>query len=173
MNITLRRMTPADSGETVDWISRQYGFDRNEVAWWVDNLHFNWPLSVKAVDGQGHTVGLLNISDYRIEEETEAIVSEQPELLRRLNALRYTAVFSFIVAEPYRHTPLNHLMIMDIWDELQQNYDFLFVPVMHHLKTHQYWQRRGAVEFFRDKMSIYYLIPLQNNKLLYSLLTQN
>lgn len=44
---------------------------------------------------------------------------------------------------------------------------------MRHLKTHQYWKQRGAVEFFRDKMSIYYLIPLQNNKLLYSLLAQN
>ena len=173
MSYTLHRMTAADAPLTIDWMVKQYGFDRADVEEWVHNLHFNWPLSVKAVDGQGHTVGLLNISDYRIEEETEAIVSEQPELLRRLNALRYTAVFSFIVAEPYRHTPLNHLMIMDIWDELQQNYDFLFVPVMHHLKTHQYWKRRGAVEFFRDKMSIYYLIPLQNNKLLYSLLAQN
>lgn len=173
MNITLCRMTPADRGETIDWITRQYGFDRNEVASWVDNLHFNWPLSVKAVDEQGRTVGLLNMSDYRIEEETEAILSEQPELLRRLDALRYTAVFSFIVAEPYRHTPLNHRMIMEIWDELEQDYDFLFVPVMHRLTTHQYWQRRGAVEFFRDSMSIYYLIPLRGKALLRSLLPQN
>ena len=62
---------------------------------------------------------------------------------------------------------------MDIWDELEHRYDFLFVPVMHHLKTHQYWKRRGAVEFFRDKMSIYYLIPLRNSTRLHSLLPQN
>ena len=173
MNITLCRMTPADSGETIEWITRQYGFDRNEVTWWVENLHFNWPLSVKAIDEQGRTIGLLNMSDYRIEEETEAIVNEKPELLRRLNALRYTAVFSFIVAPQYRHTTLNHRMIMDIWDELEQHYDFVFVPVMHSLKTHQYWKRRGAVEFFRDKMSIYYLIPLKSEALLYDLLPQN
>ena len=173
MNITLRRMTPADSGETIEWITHQYCFNRDEVASWVEHLHFNWPLSVRAVDENGKTVGLLNMSDYRIEDETSAIADEQPDLLRRLNAMRYTAVFSFIVAEPYRHTPLNHRMIMDIWDELEQCYDFLFVPVMHHLKTHQYWKRRGAVEFFRDKTSIYYLIPLRNSTLLHSLLPQN
>ena len=139
MNITLHRMTPADSGETIEWITRQYCFNRDEVASWVEKLHFNWPLSVKAVDENGKTVGLLNMSDYRIEEETSVIADEQPDLLQRLNAMRYTAVFSFIVAEPYRHTPLNHRMIMDIWDELEHRYDFLFVPVMHHLKTHQYW----------------------------------
>ena len=44
---------------------------------------------------------------------------------------------------------------------------------MHHLKTHQYWKRRGAIEFFRDKMSIYYLIPLHSNKLPDNLLAQN
>lgn len=162
MNITLRRMTPADSRETIEWITRQYGLDRNEVAWWVENLHFNWPLSVKATDGNGTTIGLLNMSDYRIEEETEAIISEQPELLQKLNALRYTAVFSFIVAEPYRHTPLNQQMIMEIWEELKANYDFVFVPVMHRLKTHQYWKRRGAIEFFRDQQSVYYIIPLSS-----------
>lgn len=155
-------MTSADSRETIEWITRQYGFDRNEVAWWVENLHFNWSLSVKATDGNGTTIGLLNMSDYRIEEETEAIISEQPELLQKLNALRYTAVFSFIVAEPYRHTPLNQQMIMEIWEELKANYDFVFVPVMHRLKTHQYWKRRGAIEFFRDQQSVYYIIPLNS-----------
>ncbi|MBQ6204595.1 MAG: hypothetical protein IJK46_10960 [Prevotella sp.] len=28
---------------------RQYGFDRAEVESWVQDLHFNWPLSVKAL----------------------------------------------------------------------------------------------------------------------------
>jgi hypothetical protein len=166
-------MTPADAPTTVAWMTRQYGFDPKEVEEWVAHLHFNWSMSVKALDAAGEVIGLLNMSDYRIEEETEAILSEQPELLRRLDALRYTAVFSFIVAEPYRHTPLNHRMIMEIWHELEQDYDFLFVPVMHRLTTHQYWQRRGAVEFFRDSMSIYYLIPLRGKALLRSLLPQN
>lgn len=165
-------MTPADRDETIEWITRQYSFDRNEVTWWVDHLHFNWPMSVKAIDVNGQTVGLLNMSDYRINEETEAIVREKPAMLKQLNSLKYIAVFSFIVAESYRHTPLNHQMIMEIWNELEQHYDFVFVPVMHSLKTHQYWKRRGAVEFFRDKMSVYYLIPLRSNTLLRSLLPQ-
>jgi hypothetical protein len=33
---------------------------------------------------------------------------------------------------------------------------------MHHLKTHSYWQRWGAVEFFRDAMSVYYMLPLSS-----------
>ena len=99
------------------------------------------------------------MSDYRIEEETEVILAEQPERLARLNALKYIAVFSFIVAEPYRGTRLNYDMIMHLWPDLQA-YDFVFIPVMHHLKTHSYWKRWGAVEFFRDKMSVYYLLPL-------------
>ena len=159
MNYTLQRMTTSDAPETVAWMTRQYGFDAAEVERWVKHLRFNWPMSVKAVDADGKTCGLLNMSDYRIEEETEAIFAEQPERLARLNALKYIAVFSFIVAEPYRGTRLNYDMIMHLWPDLQA-YDFVFIPVMHHLKTHSYWKRWGAVEFFRDKMSVYYLLPL-------------
>ena len=157
----LVRCTPSDSEETIDWITRQYGFDRGEVASWVRNLHFNWPMSVKAVDMDGRTVGLLNMSDYRVEEETEQILQDQPELVTALGRLRSIAVFSFIVAEEYRHTRLNYQMLMEIWPDLQ-SYDFIFVPVMHRLQTHRYWQRWGARAFYRDTQSVYYLIPLSD-----------
>lgn len=161
MNYRLQRMTSADAPLTVQWMVRQYGFSPAEVEDWVANLHFNWPMSVKAVDAEGEPIGLLNMSDYRIEEETQLIVSEQPQLLARLNALRYIAVFSFIVAEPYRGTRLNYDMLINLKPDLQA-YDFVFIPVMHHLKTHTYWQRWGAVEFFRDAMSVYYMLPLSS-----------
>lgn len=153
-------MTPADAPLTVDWLVRQYGFQRQEVEWWVRDLHFNWPLSVKAM-ADGRVVGLLNMSDYRIEEETEQIVREQPDLLRQLNAQRYTAVFSFIVAPEYRGTRLNYDMLMSIMPELKERYDFVFIPVLHRLKTHQYWQRWGAREFYRDADCVYYMLPLR------------
>ena len=159
MNYTLQRMAATDATETVEWMTRQYGFDAAEVRDWVAHLHFNWPMSVKAVDETGATVGLLNMSDYRIEEETAFMTRENPGLLARLNALHYIAVFSFIVAEPFRGTRLNYDMVMSLWDDLQA-YDFVFIPVMHHLKTHSYWKRWGAVEFFRDEMSVYYMLPL-------------
>lgn len=159
MNYTLQRMAATDATETVEWMTRQYGFDAAEVRDWVAHLHFNWPMSVKAVDETGATVGLLNMSDYRIEEETAVMTRENPGLLARLNALHYIAVFSFIVAEPFRGTRLNYDMVMSLWDDLQA-YDFVFIPVMHHLKTHSYWKRWGAVEFFRDEMSVYYMLPL-------------
>jgi len=161
VNYALQRMTPSDAPLTVQWMVRQYGFDPLEVEDWVAHLHFNWPMSVKAVDASGNVIGLLNMSDYRIEEETLEIVSHQPQLLSCLNALQYIAVFSFIVAEPYRGTRLNYDMLMSLWPDLQA-YDFLFIPVMHHLKTHSYWQRWGAVEFFRDAMSVYYMLPLSS-----------
>lgn len=161
MNYRLQRMTSADAPLTVQWMVRQYGFSPAEVEDWVANLHFNWPMSVKAVDAEGEPIGLLNMSDYRIEEETQLIVSEQPQLLARLNALRYIAVFSFIVADPYRGTRLNYDMLINLKPDLQA-YDFVFIPVMHHLKTHTYWQRWGAVEFFRDAMSVYYMLPLSS-----------
>ena len=159
MNYSLKRMTDRDAAETVAWMTRQYGFDRAEVEEWVEHLHFNWGMSVKAVDADGGTIGLLNMSDYRIEEETRQMADEQPALLARLNGMRYIAVFSFIVAEPYRGSRLNYDMVMHIWHDLQA-YDFVFIPVMHHLKTHSYWQRWGAVEFYRDAMSVYYMLPL-------------
>lgn len=159
MKYTLQRMAATDATETVEWMTRQYGFDAAEVRDWVAHLHFNWPMSVKAVDETGATVGLLNMSDYRIEEETAVMTRENPGLLARLNALHYIAVFSFIVAEPFRGTRLNYDMVMSLWDDLQA-YDFVFIPVMHHLKTHSYWKRWGAVEFFRDEMSVYYMLPL-------------
>lgn len=156
---TLQRMSPDDAQLTVAWMTRQYGFDPKEVEEWVKHLHFNWAKSVKAMDVEGEVIGLLNMSDYHVEEETDAIRSEQPELLARLNTLRYIAVFSFIVAEPYRGTRLNYDMMMSLWPDLQE-YDFVFIPVMHRLKTHNYWKRWGAVEFFRDAMSVYYMLPL-------------
>ena len=159
MNYTLQRMAATDATETVEWMTRQYGFDAAEVRDWVAHLHFNWPMSVKALDAAGEVIGLLNMSDYRIEEETSRMADEQPELLARLNGLRYIAVFSFIVAEAYRGTRLNYDMIMSLWPDLQQC-DFVFIPVMHHLKTHSYWKRWGAVEFYRDEMSVYYMLPI-------------
>jgi hypothetical protein len=153
-------MTEADAPLTVDWMTRQYGFDRNEVESWVRDLHFNWPLSVKAVDDKGCVIGLLNMSDYRIEEETAQIVKDAPELLARLNNLRYTAVFSFIVREDYRGTRLNYDMLMEIIPELKADYDFIFIPVLHRLKTHSYWLRWGAREFYRDADCVYYLLKM-------------
>ena len=160
MSYTLYRMTPADVPITVEWITRQYGFDRDEVEGWVRDLHFNWPLSVKAVDDKGDVIGLLNMSDYRIEEETAQIQKDNPDLLARLNSQHYTAVFSFIVREDYRGTRLNHDMLMEIMPELKANYDFIFIPVLHYLETHGYWQRWGAREFYRDTDCVYYLLPI-------------
>lgn len=157
----LVRCTETDAAETVEWITRTYHFDPDEVAAWVRDLHFNWPLSVKALDADGATIGLLNMSDYRIEQETPTILTAAPSLWRQLDAMRYTAVFSFIVSEPYRHTILNHAMISSIYDVLCQ-YDFLYVPVMHRLLTHRYWKRRGAVEFYRDDETVHYLIPFSD-----------
>ena len=153
-------MTPADAPLTVDWITRQYGFDQGEVERWVMDLHFNWPLSVKAVDDNGNVIGLLNMSDYCIEEETLQIQKDNPELLAKLNSQRYTAVFSFIVREDYRGTNLNYDMMMEIMPELKTNYDFIFIPVLHRLKTHAYWQRWGASEFYRDTDCVYYMLPI-------------
>ena len=160
MSYTLHRMTQTDAPLTVDWITRQYGFDRDEVENWVRYLHFNWPISVKAVDSNGDVIGLLNMSDYRIEDETAQIRKDNPELLATLNRMRYTAVFSFIVREDYRGTRLNYDMLMSVMPELKERYDFIFIPVMHRLKTHAYWQRWGAREFYRDSESIYYKLNL-------------
>ena len=164
MSYTLQRMTEADAPLTVDWMVRQYGFERAEVEDWVQNLHFNWPLSIKALDESGNVIGLLNMSDYRIEEETPQILKDAPELLKTLNAQRYIAVFSFIVAEKYRGSRLNYDMLMSIMPELKANYDFIFVPVLHSLKTHQYWQRWGAKEFYRDADCVYYKLKINNIK---------
>ena len=162
MPYTLQRMTPADASLTVDWMVREYGFDRVEVETWVRDLHFNWSLSVKAVDEAGRVIGLLNMSDYRIEEETEQILTDAPELLASLNAQRYTAVFSFIVAEEYRGTRLNYDMLMSVMPQLKAGFDFIFIPVMHRLKTHAYWQRWGATEFYRDSECVYYLLSKEH-----------
>ena len=158
----LERMTAADAPLTIDWMVRQYGFNRTDVEQWVRTLHFNWPLSVKAIDADGQVVGLLNMSDYRIQDEVPQIVTDAPDLLTTLNARRYTAVFSFIVAEQYRGSRLNYNMLLSVLPELKARYDFLFIPVLHRLKTHQYWQRWGATEFYRDAECVCYKLELQD-----------
>lgn len=147
-----------DKEETCTWMCRQYGFEQTLTMQWLNQLHINWPLSVRAVDEESRTIGFLTMSDYRIEEETEEMQQAQPQLLAALNAFRYTAVFSFIVAPERKGSKLNYDMLMNIMAEIQQ-YDFIFVPVMHHLKTHAYWKRWGALCFFQDAESKYYLIP--------------
>ena len=160
MSYILQRMTEDDASLTVDWMVRQYGFNRAEVEDWVQNLHFNWPLSVKALDENGDVIGLLNMSDYRIEEETPQILKDKPELIKSLNTRRYIAVFSFIVAEKYRGTRLNYDMLMSIMPELKTKFDFIFIPVLHRLKTHQYWQRWGAREFYHDEDCVCYKLDI-------------
>jgi hypothetical protein len=117
-------------------------------------------LSVKAIDENGHVIGLLNMSDYRIEEETPQILKDKPELIKSLNAQRYIAVFSFIVAEEYRGTRLNYDMLMSIMPELKTQFDFIFIPVLYRLKTHQYWQRWGAKEFYHDEDCVCYKLDI-------------
>ena len=160
MSYILQRMTEDDAPLTIDWMVRQYGFDRAEVESWVQDLHFNWPLSVKALDKNGHVIGLLNMSDYRIEEETPQILTDKPKLINSLNAQRYIAVFSFIVAEEYRGTRLNYDMLMSIMPELKTKFDIIFIPVLHHLNTHQSWQRWGAKEFYRDEDCVDYKLDI-------------
>ena len=160
MPYILQRMTEDDAPLTARWMVRQYGFDHEEVESWLKDLHFNWALSVKALDENGHVIGLLNMSDYRIEEETPQILKDEPELIKSLNAQRYIAVFSFIVAEKYRGTRLNYDMLMSIMPELKTQYDFIFIPVLHRLKTHQYWQRWGAKEFYRDEDCVDYKLDI-------------
>ncbi len=160
MSYILQRMTEDDASLTVDWMVRQYGFDRAEVESWVQDLHFNWALSVKALDENGHVIGLLNMSDYRIEEETPQILKDKPELIKSLNAQRYIAVFSFIVAEKYRGTRLNYDMLMSIMPKLKTKFDFIFIPVLHRLKTHQYWQRWGAKKFYHDEDCVCYKLDI-------------
>lgn len=146
-----------DKEDTCLWMCRQYGFEWDTTMGWLTNLHINWPLSVRAVC-EDKTVGYLTMSNYRIEEESEDIAARQPQLLEALNQYRYVSVFSFIVNEEYRGTKLNYDMINNIMDELK-SYDFLFIPVMHHLKTHTYWRRWGALFFYQDAVSKYYLLP--------------
>ena len=160
MSYILQRMTEDDTSLTVEWMVRQYGFDRAEVESWVQDLHFKRPLRVKALDENGHVIGLLNMSDYRIEEETPQILIDKPELIKSLNAQRYIAVFSFIVAEKYRGTRLNYDMLKSIMPELKAKFDFIFIPVLHRLKTHQYWQRWGAKEFYRDEDCVCYKLDI-------------
>lgn len=146
-----------DKKETCEWMCRQYGFDWDTTWDWLTNLHINWPLTVKALDQDERTIGLLTMSDYRIEEETPQMAQDKPALLERLNQFSYAAVFSFIVAPDRKGTRLNYDMLQCIMPQLKQ-YDFIFVPVLHHLKTHEYWKRWGATLFYEDADSKYYLI---------------
>jgi hypothetical protein len=79
-----------------------------------------------------------------------------------LNKLNYISFFSFIVAPEYRGTKLNYDMIMSLEEDLKK-YDFIFVPVQHQLKTHDYWKRWGGIKFYEDEESKFYAIP-KNDK---------
>ena len=44
--------------------------------------------------------------------------------------------------------------------KMSRFYDFIFIPVLHRLKTHTYWQRWGATEFYRDSDCVYYQLKM-------------
>ena len=151
-----------DKNEMCQWISDQFNDPFDEVMGFLEELSINWGMSVKALDEEGKTIGFLTLSDYRIEEETEKIKEDNPCLLKALNKLNYISFFSFIVAPEYRGTKLNYDMIMSLEEDLKK-YDFVFVPVQHQLKTHDYWKRWGGIQFYEDDESKFYAIP-KNDK---------
>lgn len=148
-----------DKNEMCEWISRQFEDPFDEVMGYLNELSINWEMSVKALDENDNTVGFLTMSDYRIQEETEKIQKENPKLLEKLNSMNYISGFSFIIAEEHRGTELNRMILNYIYHDLK-GYDFVFVPVRHELRTHNYWKRFGAVEFYEDDESKFYAIPL-------------
>jgi len=72
----------------------------------------------------------------------------------------YDVMETIIVADNYRGTRLNYDMLMSIMSELKAGYDFIFIPVLHRLGTHQYWQRWGATEFYRDSECVCYILKI-------------
>lgn len=153
-----------DKEEVCRWWSETFGDSYETVMEWLTNLSMNWELSVKAVDENGETAGFLIMSDYNIEDETESIVNDEPELLNDLNKLKYIGGFGFVISPKYRGSSLHLKMIRDLAD-VYKNYDFIFIPVRHELRTHNYWKRMGAIFFYQDEESKYYLIP-QNDKVI-------
>ena len=53
-------------------------------------------------------------------------------------------------------------MVMSLDEDLKK-YDFVFVPVQHQLKTHDYWKRWGGIFFYEDDESKFYIIPKNDN----------
>ena len=162
MHKLIRCEEARDKSEMCQWISDQFKDPFDEVMGFLEELSINWGMSVKAVDENGKTIGFLTLSDYRIEDETEKIKEDNPRLLKALNELNYISFFSFIVTPQYRGTKLNYDMIMSLEEDLKK-YDFVFVPVQHHLNTHDYWKRWGGILFYEDDESKFYAIP-KNDK---------
>lgn len=147
-----------DKEEMCQWMSKQFDAPYEEIMGYLNDLQINWGLSVKALDSRGNTIGFLTMSDYNIEDETEQILTDAPDLLNELNQFDYVSGFSFIVAPEYRGSRLNYDMLNSIQSELDKK-DFIFIPVQHHLRTHNYWRRFGAICFYQDDESKYYIIP--------------
>lgn len=150
-----------DKEEACQWLSDEFGDSYEEVMGWLDECSINWPLSVKGLNNEGETAGFLLMSDYNIEDESATIADDEPELLADLNSLNYIAGFAFLINPKYRGTRLHYQMLRKLSD-VYKNYDFIFIPVRHELRTHNYWKRMGAVYFYEDEESKYYIIPQSN-----------
>lgn len=150
-----------DKNEMCQWISDQFQDPFDEVMSFLEELSINWGMSVKALDEDGKTVAFLTMSDYRIEEETEKIKVENPRLLEELNKLNYISGFSFIISPQHRNFVLSKQIFKEIMSDLMK-YDFVFVPVRHELKTHNYWKHFGGICFYEDDESKFYAIPFND-----------
>ena len=150
-----------DKDEACQWISDEFGDTYEEVMGWFDECSINWYLSAKGLNDKGETAGFLLMSDYNIEDESATIADDEPELLADLNSLNYIAGFAFLINPKYRGTRLHYQMLRKLYD-VYKNYDFIFIPVRHELRTHNYWKHMGAVYFYEDEESKYYIIPQSN-----------
>lgn len=143
-------------------------FDEFNAEWFASYLNESGLVPSCSFIGKnkcGDVVGACVVTKETIEEAceepSETLIKKMPGFYGVISNMRYLCISVLAVDREYRGGQLNYELVGRCVDKLRSiGCEWVYVQVMHKLKTHDYWKRWGAVEFFENEESKHYALPI-------------
>ena len=138
-------------GYTADWFYK-----------YILGTGLNAKCSALAVSTSGDIEGGCIVTE---EEFPYGILNKKkPQLSKQLQEMKYKCISVLAVKPQYRGGKLNFKLVTNVLNKLKHNgCEWVYIQVLHYLKTHDYWKRYGAIEFLDTEGVKHYMLPISNN----------
>lgn len=138
------------------------GFTAEWFYKYVLETGLNAKCSALAVSTNGSVEGSCIVTEE--EFPYEILNKKNPLLSKQLQEMEYKCISLLVVKPQYRGGKLNFELVTKVLNELKYNgCEWAYIQVLHHLKTHDYWKRYGAIEFLDYGGVKNYMLPISGN----------